>query len=204
MEQVAATGDPRAVPVLDAMLTGQLAVRRDDGRLVITEQRGRALILKDPLTLAEIGEADRASIDAITVNNRLRGVLRGALGGLTLLSPDAGKRREAADAVFKTRDAGLLPLLEKAYQRETDEGVHDRMARALAAIRAVSAETPEQRLNAIGELAGFPDPEVRSLLASVAAADEDAAVRAAAAAGARAGRAATGVVGRSRQRLPGR
>ena len=183
VEQVAATGDPRAVPILDAMLTGQLAVRRADGRLVITEQRGRALILKDPLTSAEIGEADRASIDAITLNNRLRGVLRGALGGLTLLSPDAGKRREAADAVFKTRDAGLLPLLEKAYQRETDEGVHGRMARAIAAIRAVSAEMPEQRLNAIGELAGFPDPEVRSLLASVATADEDAAVRAVAAAG---------------------
>jgi urea transport system permease protein len=181
VEQIAATGDPRAVPVLKAMLASQLAVS-PDGRIVVSEQRGRALLLRDPLSLAEIGEADRATITPVIINNRLRGVLRGALGGLTLLGPDARTRREAADAVFKTRDAAVLPLLEKAYERETDQGVHDRMARALAAIRAGSAEISEQRLDAIGELAGFPDPEVRSLLASVANADQDAGVRAAAAA----------------------
>ena len=49
------------------------------------------LLLTDPLTGAELGEADKAAVDPITVNNRLRGVLRGALGGLTLLSPDAGR-----------------------------------------------------------------------------------------------------------------
>jgi urea transport system permease protein len=182
VEQVAATGDPRAVPVLEAMLASQLAVSRTDGRVVITEQRGRALLLRDPLSLAEIDEADRADITPVTINNRLRGVLRGALGGLTLLSPDTHTRREAADAVFKTRDAAVLPLLQKAYERETDGGVQDRMARALAAMRAGSAEMPEQRVAAIGELAGFPDPEVRSLLASVANADQDADVRTAAAA----------------------
>jgi urea transport system permease protein len=180
VEQVAATGDARAVPVLEAMLASQLAVRRADGRVVITEQRGRTLVVKDPLTLAEIGEADRASIDAVTVNNRLRGVLRGALGGLTLLNPDAAKRREAADAVFKTRDATLLPLLEKAHGRETDAGVQRRMARALAATRAAAADMAEQRKAAIGDLAAFPDPEVRSLLANVAGADADAGVREAA------------------------
>ena len=87
VEHIAATGDARPVPVLEAMLAGRLAVRRSDGRPVITEQRGRASVLKDTLTLAEIGGADGASIDAVTVNSRLRGVLRGALGGLTLLNP---------------------------------------------------------------------------------------------------------------------
>jgi urea transport system permease protein len=182
VEHIAATGDPRVVPVLEAMLAGRLAVRRSDGRLVITEQRGRALIVEDPLTLAEIGETDGGSIDAVTVNNRLRGVLRGALGGLTLLDPDSAKRREAADAVFKTRDPTLLPLLARAYERETDAGVHDRMARALAATRAATAETAMQRLRAIGDLAGFFDPDVRSLLATIADGDQDAGVREAAAA----------------------
>ena len=177
VEEIAATGDPRAVPVLEAMLASQLATRRQDGRVVIVEQRGRALVLKDPLTLAEIGETDRPEIDPVTINNRLRGELRGALGGLTLLSPDAAVRRQAADAVFKTRDAGLLPTLEKAYERETDAGAQKRMERALAAIRAGSAGTAEQRLAALDQLAGFPDPEVRSLLANVAGADQDAGVR---------------------------
>ncbi len=180
VKEIAETGDPRSVPVLEAMLAGQLATRRKDDRVVMVEQRGRALVVKDPLTLAEIGETDRAEIDPVSINNRLRGELRGALGGLTLLSPDAAVRRQAADAVFKTRDAGLLPILEKAYERETEAFAQNRMERALAAIRAGAAGTAEQRLAAVDRLAGFPDPEVRSLLASVAGSDRDAGVRAAA------------------------
>jgi urea transport system permease protein len=180
VEHIAASGDPRAVPILEAMLASQLAVRSATGQVVITEARGRVLVLKDPFSRAEIGEASKAEIDPVTVNNRLRGVLRGALGGLTLLSPDSAERCGAADAVFKTRDPTLLPL-EKAYARETDAGVHSRMARALAATRA-AADTPQRRLAAIGDLAGFPDPDVRSLLANVAVADADEGVRAAAAA----------------------
>jgi urea transport system permease protein len=181
VEHIAASGDPRAVPVLEAMLASQLAVRSATGQVVITQARGRVLMLTDPLSRAEIGEASKAEIDPVIINNRLRGVLRGALGGLTLLSPDSAKRREAADAVFKTRDPTLLPLVEKAYDRETDAGVHSRMARALAATRAAAADTLERRLSSIEDLAGFPDPEVRSLLANVAATDADAGVREAAA-----------------------
>lgn len=177
VETLGATGDPRAVPVLDAMLAGRLAVRPADGRLVIAEPAGAVLLLKDPLTGEEIGQADKGAIDPITVNNRLRGVLRGTLGGLTLLSPDADRRREAADAVFRTRDAALLPLLEKAAARETDAGVKRRMERALAGVRAQSAAEAGQRIAAIGDLAAFADPEVRSLLTGIASADADAEVR---------------------------
>jgi urea transport system permease protein len=180
VEALAATGDPRAVPVLDAMLAGRLAIRPGDSRVVITEPRGAVLLLTDPLTGVEIGEADKAAVDPITVNNRLRGALRGALGGLTLLSPDAARRREAADAVFRTRDLALLPLLEKAEARETDGGVRDRMRRALAAVRAQGAAEPAARLEAVAALAEFADPDVRALLGGIAAADADASVRTAA------------------------
>ncbi len=181
VEALGATGDARAVPVLDAMLAGRLAVRSADGRLVITEPRGSVLLLTDPLGGAELGEADKSAVDFIAVNNRLRGVLRGTLGGLTLLSAEAGRRRDAADAVFRTRDAALLPLLERAAAREHDSGVKSRMDRALAALRAQSAPEPAERIAAITILGGFADPEVRSLLASIATADSDADVRDAAA-----------------------
>jgi urea transport system permease protein len=180
VEALAATGDPQAVPVLDAMLAGRLAVRSSDAKVVITEARGRVLLLKDPLSGAEIGEADKAAFDPVTVNNRLRGVLRGALGGLTLLSPEPGRRREAADAVFRTRDAGLLTLLMKAHGREEDAGVRTRIDRALAAVRAQGAADPQGRIAALTALGDFADPEVRALLGAIAANDADPAVRAAA------------------------
>jgi urea transport system permease protein len=95
VEQIAGSGDPRALPVLEAMLASRLAVRSSTGQVVITETHGSVLLLKDPLSQAEIEEVEKTKIDPVTVNNRLRGVLRGAVGGLTLLSPDAAKRREA-------------------------------------------------------------------------------------------------------------
>ncbi|MBK8209640.1 MAG: urea ABC transporter permease subunit UrtB [Rhodospirillales bacterium] len=180
VEALAATGDPRSVPVLDAMIAGRLAVRSADRRVLITEPRGLVLLLIDPLTEVEIGEAEKAAVEPITVNNRLRGALRGALGGLTLLSPSADRRREAADAVFRTREMALLPLLEKAIARETDDSVRKRMQRAVAAVQAQSSADAGQRSTAIAVLADFADPDVRSLLAGIAAADADPAVRAAA------------------------
>ena len=180
VEQLAATGDPRAVPVLEAMVDGRLARRSSDERIVIVEPRGQTLLLKDPLTLTEVGEGTKADLEPIVVNNRLRGVIRNALGGLTLLSPEPGIRRQAADAVFRGRDAGLLPLLEKAYQRETDEGVRTRMQRALLAARAGSAPSPEDRAAAATALGDFADPEVRSILAGIASGDAIESVRTAA------------------------
>ena len=76
VEQIAATADPQAVAVLEAMVAGQLAVRRDDGRVVISEAHGGGLLLKDPLTQASLGNADRADVDPITVNNRLTAARR--------------------------------------------------------------------------------------------------------------------------------
>src|SRR5512133_1311979 len=64
VEHIAATGDARVVPVLEAMLASRLAVRPATGQVMITETRGRVLVLKDPLSLAEIGEASRADIDS--------------------------------------------------------------------------------------------------------------------------------------------
>lgn len=178
VETLAATADPSVVPVLDAMLAGRLGVRTADGRVVIIEPRGQVLMLKDPLSGAEVGEGEKTAVNPVTVNNRLRGALRGALGGLTLLSPDPQRRREAADAVFRTRDIALLPLLVKAEARETDGSVRTRMQRALAAVRAQGAGEPADRREAVASLAGFADPEVRALLGSIAAADADPAVRA--------------------------
>lgn len=177
VEQLAATGDQRAVPVLEAMVDGRLATWGSDERIVIVEPSGRTLLFKDPLTLAEVGEGKGSDVDKIIVNNRLRGVIRNALGGLTLLSPEAQARRDAADAVFRGRDESLLPLLEKAYQRETDAGVRERMQRALYGARAGAAASPAERAAAATALGDFADLEVRSLLSGIAASDPDESVR---------------------------
>ena len=68
------------------------------------------------------------------LNNRLRRAVEAALGGLTLLSPDPAKRFEAAQAVFKSRDASALPTLDAALAKETDARVKRALIEARAAV----------------------------------------------------------------------
>jgi len=182
VKRIAGTGDARAVPVLEALVSRKLFVRNADKSVIIAEKKGSVYLAKNPLTLAVIGEVAKKDIKKIRVNNRLRGIVSGALGGLTLLSNDPAKRLEAADTVFKSRTTALLPVLEKARARETDEQVKKRMDRALAAVHASALKETEPRLKAIAILAGFADPDTRSLLGRLSgAATADEKVRAAAA-----------------------
>ena len=54
------------------------------------------------------------------INNRLRRAIDAALGGLTLMSPDPAKRYDAAQAVFKSHEASVLPAVEAAIAKETN------------------------------------------------------------------------------------
>jgi len=174
IEKIAASGDDRTVPVLEALLKGNLYKRKSDNKVVVTEKKGGVYVLFDPLTAREIGQEPKAAIKKIRVNNRLRGILKGALGGLTLFSKDAAKRTKAADAVFKSRPAAMIPILEKALKRETDPGVRARMDLALAATRLVSSKDTALRLAAIKILSTDATPEVRALLGKVAASNTEA------------------------------
>lgn len=173
VEAIAASGDARAAPVLEALLAGRLFVRRADGAIVLAEGRGQVVLLSAPLSGEALGESGRDALDEITLNNRLRGVLRGALGALSLLGADADRRAEAADAVFKSRDRQVLPLLDKALARETAPAVRLRFERARAGVViADPSAAPDQRIAAAAVLARFGDPEVRSLLAGITAAGQ--------------------------------
>ncbi len=173
IERLAATGDPRVVPVLEAFLGGSLYSRKTDGRVVIGEASGRVLLLRDPLTLEELGSAAPGAVDRIRINNRLRAAARAALGGLTLLSPDRATRLRAANAVFKGRSAEMAPLLEQALARETDATVRRAMERSLAAVRLTSSTDTAERVAALDRLTGTADQDVRALVAAVLATNAD-------------------------------
>jgi len=164
VEQLAASGDARVVPVLRAYLEQRLFRLKADDRLVIGEKSGKVYALQDPLTLAALGQAGKKELKKIKINNKLRGLVRGALGRLSLLNPNRDKRLEAADAVFKTRTGDMVPILEAALAAEADGAVVARMERALAATRLTAEKDTELRVASLGVLARFPDPDVRALI----------------------------------------
>ncbi|WP_234902540.1 urea ABC transporter permease subunit UrtB [Agrobacterium larrymoorei] len=141
--QIAATGDARVVPALEAFADGDLYVRKSDSVVFLTKPAGSNFTLVDPLTGESAGEAPKAAVTKIRVNNNLRRVIRAALGGLTLLSPQRGVRLSAADAVLKAPSAENLELLDAALAKETDSEVKARMEEA----RAVSLLASDRSVN---------------------------------------------------------
>jgi urea transport system permease protein len=188
VEGLAATGEPAAVAPLEAMLDGRLYVREADGRVLIGTTSGRVIQLTDPVTGAAQPELSPGELKRIRINNRLRGTIRAALGGLTLLSPDPAVRRAAAEAVFKARSDGVAPILEKAIARESEDDVRAALERAQAAVQLTSSEDTSTRIAALDRLSGTATQDVRALVANLLITDangkpreRDEAVRAAAA-----------------------
>src|ERR1700738_3578883 len=93
---LATSGDARAAPILDALAAGQLYVRKSDNTVVIGKPDGNQLALTEAISGKRPASGAEAELDRVRVNNRLRGVIEAAVGSLTLLSPDARVRREAA------------------------------------------------------------------------------------------------------------
>lgn len=172
INSIATSGDERTVPVLESMLEGNLYYQTSDKKIVLTEKKGSVYILTDPLTGKQIGEVAKSKIKKIRVNNKLRGLLKSALGGLTLLSPDPTVRASAADDIFKARAKSAIPLLEKAIQQEQDEGVKAKMELALAATTIKHVSEPEQKIKAIEIVSSHAIAQTKTILSEVLARNE--------------------------------
>jgi len=162
VERLGASGDPRALPVLRALQDGRLQ-RLPDGRILVPREAG----FVDAATGAA---AEATGGEAVRVNNRVRAALRGALGQLQILSPDAGERSAAADAVFRSRSAENVPLLKTALERETLPAIREKLRLALAATQLVAGDEAAKR-DAIALLGAAGTTEARALLIEAKAAN---------------------------------
>jgi urea transport system permease protein len=158
-------GDTRAARVLTALRDGHLE-KAADGRVIITE--GATAI--DAISGAEIAEGVEAR-QRIRVNNRLRGAIEGALGALTLFSPDPAARLAAARDALRYPSADQAALLERALASERNPEIRAPIEQSLAAARLVSGGN-EERIAAARALGTTTDPQVKSLLDQVRAAPD--------------------------------
>jgi urea transport system permease protein len=127
---VAASGHPLAEKVL-----GALQLRR----LMFSAAQKRVFFKDDADNLFDAASGSPASsapsdLEQVRLNNRVRNIIAAILGNLTLLSPDPNKRFDAAQAVFKSRDANALPALEQAIAKETVARIKRALSEARAAV----------------------------------------------------------------------
>ena len=157
-----ALGDPRSIPILQALAAGRL-LKGDGRRLAITTAEGGTARSRDAVTGADISDIDVPSFSRIIVNNRLRAAIEGALGALTLFSSDPAARLAAAQDALRHPSAEEAALLEKAIAAEQNPDIRAAMQQSLAAARLVSG-SKQERLAAIGALSTTTDPQIKNLL----------------------------------------
>jgi urea transport system permease protein len=128
---VVASGNPLAAPLIEALQDSRLMYSAKEKKVYIKTTDDKLL---DAATGKPAQGAPPDDIDSVRLNNRLRGVLDAAKGALTLMAPDPKLRYDAAQAVFKSRDANALPALDKALAAETNPRAKRAMNEAHAAI----------------------------------------------------------------------
>jgi urea transport system permease protein len=159
-------GDARAVPVLQALVDDRLRTG-PNGQVLIVGASDQTKST-DALTGKEVTGIAPGDLTRIIVNNRLRGRVEAAMGGLTLFSPDRDTRLAAARDALKHPSAESVDRLKKAIASEKDTEVRDAMQKSLYAAQLASGSKAEQ-LAAVAALAGYTDPQIKSLLDELAA-----------------------------------
>ena len=165
VKDVAASGGPRAEAILRALQDGQLVYSAQTKAVYIKSNSGKFLNAANGEPIS--GEAP-AEVDNVRINNRLRSAIEAALGGLTLLAGDPSVRFDAAQAVFKSRQANALPTIETALAKEQEARVKRALTEARAALILFGEEgSEEDKLAAIGMIRQRGDQDALGLLSSM-------------------------------------
>ncbi|MBA2592789.1 MAG: urea ABC transporter permease subunit UrtB [Gammaproteobacteria bacterium] len=171
---------PQGLPVLRALLNGDLHARAEDGRFFIVRDKGGELELIDALSGEVTVTATKDGLKKVIINNQLRLALRAAVARLSLSNEDPAVRLSAVEEIMNDLDEAALGVLRAALAREADGGVREGMENALA---LGDLESPQRKVRqaAVTKLGASLSSVVRNRLTRLMDdPSEDPAVRAAA------------------------
>jgi urea transport system permease protein len=159
---VAQSGHPLAEKVIVALQDGRLLFSAEQKRVFFKDEADR---LFDAASGSPATGSPPADLSPVRLNNRLRRIIEATLGGLTLLAPDPAKRLEAAQAVFRSKDANALPALDQAIAKETNARVKRALSEARAAvILYLDSAAETDKIDAVGVIRDRGDKEALSVL----------------------------------------
>ena len=165
IEAAAASGNPRAATVIGALQGGRLFFNPEMKKVYVKAESGSFV---DAATGEPTVGDNVSDLKPVRINNRLRRAIEAALGGLTLLAPDPGKRFEAAQAVFRSRDAAVLPTLDAALAKETDAAVKRALTEARAAVILNMGGAKEaDQIEAVAVIRARADQDALALLSGL-------------------------------------
>lgn len=163
--QIAALANADAKKILDALNTDTLFATPAGDILIIDDSDSF-----NPVTDKSGPAPDDA--EAISVNNRLRAAVEGALSGLKLFSPERDARAAAANDLLKSADPAQIPLISKALAKETDAAIRDTLQQVIATAN-LHAPDAATRKAAVKTLADTTNANLKPVLEQMLAKNAD-------------------------------
>jgi urea transport system permease protein len=165
--QLIASGDARAEEVLTAFLDGRLYTVRVSGALVYAAETEAGYSIVDVATGESGGEVGRRDVTRVTINNSLRGAVRGMLASFGLHHPDPDQRRRAVMTVAQSGDLAMIATLESLHADESHRGVRAAIIDAISILNLDSTD-PAARIAAIESVHSNVSTHVRTKLVQLA------------------------------------
>lgn len=160
IDKIATIGDPDALRLLEALQNSEVMVT-DAGQIVLENEEWDVI---DAITL-EVLDPQPDVYDTVIVNNRMRSQLDSAIGVLQLLSEDREIRLTSAKSLQDNLLPALLPILNKALAKETDQEII-RILKESQSVILLDATDSQQRLDAVNYLLSSSERRVREILAA--------------------------------------
>jgi len=159
--KIGISGHPLAKELLDALANDGLMVNDDASQIfLITKNSTIDLLTGKEVTTAPSG------LESAMITNAVRSALDQANAALALTLADPEARRNAARSLLSSTDAALLPVVEEATRKESDEDARTELLMTVAMLKLQFGSLPERQA-AAKSLADSNSPVVQRTLSGL-------------------------------------
>jgi urea transport system permease protein len=141
IERLKASGEPAALPVLEALDAGDLRIDAAGNVFIKTSSGLKSAIPGGPAQ-------PTGALTAPSADNTIRRALLPAIAALKLSSPDRGIRLAAAEELAKRPSADVAALVRAALAKEQDSSIREHLGLAIAQLDLTN-ENPALRISAL-------------------------------------------------------
>ncbi|VAW99627.1 Urea ABC transporter, permease protein UrtB [hydrothermal vent metagenome] len=172
VDSLAKIEDTRVLTVFQAMLTNKLYYVKSDQQVVFLEKIDDKIKVTDVISNEILGISEKSKLKKISVNNKLRKLLRGYIAALSVKSQDDEIRAAAVNQLIKNMSESSYALLISLVETEENKSILTD-AQVGIALWDLGSNEKQKRLAAITTLHGNLLPEVKTKLESLALPDAD-------------------------------
>jgi len=164
IEDIVSSGHKQYGSVLNGMLEGNLVYLKSTGIVYRVEKGEDVYKLFSIIDDGFVQEVDPYDVKKVSINNKLRGVLKTKLASVNLLSEDDSVRKEAVRAIIDNISADAVELLRELVPNEENNEVKELMNIAISLVEISPQSEQTVRLAAIAKMAESLNSEIKNRL----------------------------------------